>query len=67
MQTPVNLVLDTDTDTLSIQVPAAGGESDVTLLTLDLRRLSVDDRRRLRHIRDESREQRAPGPDVPTR
>ena len=67
MRLPVNLILDTDTDSLVISLPAAEGEGDVTLLTLDLARLSAEDRRRLRHVRPENQTQRAPGDKPVTR
>jgi hypothetical protein len=55
MRLPVNLVLDTDTDTLHVETLAAEGEGDVVVLSLDLKPLSADDMRKLRHIRDEDR------------
>ena len=67
MRLPVNLVLDTDTDTLHVETLAAEGEGDVVVLSLDLKPLSADDMRKLRHIRDEDRAQRAPGDKPVTR
>lgn len=58
---PVNLIFDSGTDSLLIQVPAAEGEGDVTLLTLDLKTLSPEDKRKLRHIRPPEQVQPAPG------
>lgn len=51
----VQTLLDTTTDTLRIQVPAAEGEGDVTVLTLSLAALSADDKRRLRAVRPPDR------------
>lgn len=61
MRLPANLVLDTDTDTLHVEVPAADGEGDVVVLSLDLKPLRPEDRRKLRHVRDPDRDQRPPG------
>ena len=61
MRLPVTLAFDSDTDTLHIEVPAADGDGDVVLLSLDLRPLSMEDKRRLRHVRPESQDQRPPG------
>lgn len=61
MLVPVNLILDADADTLHIEVPAAEGEGSVVVLSLDLKPLSADDKRRLRHVRPESQDQRPPG------
>lgn len=47
------LVVDTvaKTATLTLQVPAADGEGDVTVFSQNVTaQLSVDDRRRLRHL-----------------
>jgi hypothetical protein len=61
MKLSANLVLDTDTDTLYIEIPAAEADGDVVVLSLDLKPLSADDKHRLRHVRDENRDQRPPG------
>jgi hypothetical protein len=52
------------TDQLVVRVPAADGEGDVELLRLDVKQLSIDDKRRLRAMRDPKQVQPAPG-DVP--
>lgn len=56
------LVYDPDTDTLFVRVPAADGEGDVTLVALDCKALTADDKRRLRHVRPQAQAQRPPGP-----
>ena len=61
MRLNANLVLDTDTDSLVVEVPAAEGEGFVTVLTLDLTPLSSEDKRKLRHIRPPEKAQPAPG------
>lgn len=66
-QINANLILDTDTDSLLVQVPAAEGEGDVTLLTLDLKTLTAEDKRRLRHVRPPEQAQPAPGDGVVSR
>lgn len=63
----LDVVLDTDTDTLLFRVPAADGEGDVTVLALDLKTLSADDKRRLRHVRTPTQAQRPPGSGSATR
>lgn len=67
MRLTVNLVVDTETDSLLVQVPAAEGEGDVTLLTLDLKALSTEDKRKLRHVRPVDQVQRPPGSQAVTR
>lgn len=47
MRVPAQIVVDTDNNTLSIVVPAADGEGDVTVLTLNMKSLTPDERRRL--------------------
>jgi hypothetical protein len=59
-----HLTYDAKTDQLVVRVPAAEGEGDVTLLRLDVKQLSDDDKRRLRAVRDPKQVQPAPG-DVP--
>jgi hypothetical protein len=49
---PAQLAYDAAADQLVVRMPAAEGEGDVELLRLDVRQLSVDDKRRLRAIRD---------------
>lgn len=61
MRLPVTLILDTDADSLLVQVAAAEGEGDVTVLTLDLKPLAAGDKRKLRHIRPPEQAQPAPG------
>lgn len=61
MRTNATLVFDTDTDTLHVEVLAADGDGDVVVLSLDLKPLTADDKRRLRHVRDEKQAQRPPG------
>jgi hypothetical protein len=62
--TPAQIVYDPLTDQIVIRVPAADGEGDVTLLRLDVKQLSDDDKRRLSDVRDPNQAQPAPG-DVP--
>jgi hypothetical protein len=64
---PALLLYDTATDQLIVRVPAAGGEGDVTLLRLDVKQLSDDDKRRLRDVRDPKQVQPAPGDTPVTR
>lgn len=64
---PVSVWLDTEADHLVVQLNAAEGKGDVTLLTLDLKPLSAEDKRRMRHVRPESQVQPPPGTDVATR
>jgi hypothetical protein len=61
------LVYDPTTDQLVIRVPATDGEGDVTLLSLDCKTLSDEDKRRLRHVRAEDQAQRPPGNKTVTR
>jgi hypothetical protein len=61
---PVQLAYDPLTDQLVVRTPGAEGEGDVTLLRLDVKQLSDDDKRRLRDVRDPKQTQPAPG-DVP--
>jgi hypothetical protein len=56
-----HLLYDAKTDQLVVRLPAADGEGDVELLRLDMRQLSVDDKRRLRDVRDPKQAQPAPG------
>jgi hypothetical protein len=67
MRLPVQVVLDTDNDRLLFETPAAAGEGDVIVLTIDLKQLSADDKRRLRHIRPQDQAQRLPGTTPVTR
>lgn len=55
------LVYDPATDTLLVRLPAADGEGDVTLLAMDCKTLSAEDRRRLKQVRDPAQSQRPPG------
>lgn len=64
---PAVLSYDPDTDQLVVRLPAAEGEGDVELLRLDVRQLSTDDKRRMRHVRDPDRPQPAPGDKPVTR
>lgn len=64
---PATLAFDPAADTLIVRVPAAEGDGDVTLLTFDLKTLTADDKRRLRHIRDEAQAQRPAGDKAVTR
>jgi hypothetical protein len=61
------LTYDPLTDTLLVRVPGADGEGDVTLLAMDCKTLSADDKRRLAYIRDPKQAQRAPGTNPVTR
>jgi hypothetical protein len=61
------LVYDSLTDQLVVRLPAADGEGDVTLLRLDVKQLSTDDKRRLRDVRDPEQAQPAPGETPVTR
>lgn len=67
MKVAVQVIYDTDTDTLLLRVPAADGEGDVTLVSLDLKALTDDDKRKLRHVRDVEQAQRQPGNTAVTR
>lgn len=64
---PVSLWLDTTADRLVIRTHAAAGEGDVTLLALDIKPLSDEDKRRLAHVRDPQQAQPAPSPTPVTR
>lgn len=64
---PAHLIYDPDTDQLVVRLAAAAGEGDVELLRLDVRQLSTDDKRRMRHVRDPDRPQPAPGDKPVTR
>jgi hypothetical protein len=61
------LLYDPLTDQLVVRVPAADGEGDVELLRLDVKQLSVDDKRRLAAVRDPKQAQPAPGDTPVTR
>lgn len=67
MKVPVQVVYDTDTDSLIIRVAAADGDGEVAILSLDLQPLSDDDKRRLRHVRPVEQQQRQPGNTAVTR
>lgn len=65
--TPLQVVYDSLTDQVVIRLPAAEGEGDVELLRLDVKQLSIDDKRRLRAVRDPKQPQPAPGDTPVTR
>lgn len=59
MRLPAHLVVDLDTDTLQVEISSADSDGGVVVLSLDLKPLSAADKRRLRHVRDPQRVQRA--------